>query len=878
MKKAFINIGMQHALSTLNGLMFMECAKDGFENIGMNAMQRFIHLSGGINWTNTTTACDEITQGFYDQIAKKLKLETKLEQSTQPIHEKFLVPAIGTAATVIDDILIKNGLVKQHYMSDLFSAGYAAYSVAEPISKLCAFYETPDSYDVNVNKVFFSPIQCAVGGLSMFALKHIFGMGDSIAASRNQAKKLVEYNKHLSRITDGKINFDNAVKTSFYVDQVLSLPSKIAAATLMRLEKFQKGGEFDPMTMFKQAFGCLGILIGERFSSHIIRKMILNNVGTNTNDVLTDKVNAIISSSDLLLKGSADTEVTSYLQNMSSDMQCITSQTQDIITAQSNLLTSIIKISEIDSAGVAWFEALDNSQSINISSKKTKVLQKELENKKANVDMLMQSILGQPRTVVERGALDFYVPQVQKESLELADLQKKVANENSSYTLQTLFSTVISLFGIMTKSYDLTQLGGILGEKCKANVDSLNKVTESFQLDIDSENLNALSPDFQLKFSESLKALEAAPTSLNNLLSDIALKFPKSVINALQTIDAINAKNSASEQISKLDDVGISLENLDKLFTFMANVQNSSYVKYYTNPFIDGVRLQKMKVNINGLDKLCIEDLKLEYGKHYLMTGKSGCGKTTFFSSIFGLPNFCDAITVKGSVTYGVGDYGKSPVIIQLTQNDNFPANVTLLDAIIYPNIISDDQKSKYLPLIERLMIEVQGLDPNIPSDSLNEELQYGLITRLHETQQNVYTSFSGGQKKKLALVGLTFNAMYKTGMIDIYFDQISQGKSHNESISIAKSKSSTALLLLDEIYNGLDDISKQNAIKLIKSYTPNKAVTITIEHQPKLDCYDYRININDNIDFFDLKTGSCITLNSEFDDTVCVAEFSQEC
>jgi hypothetical protein len=53
--------------------------------------------------------------------------------------------------------------------------------------------------------------------------------------------------------------------------------------------------------------------------------------------------------------------------------------------------------------------------------------------------------------------------------------------------------------------------------------------------------------------------------------------------------------------------------------------------------------------------------------------------------------------------------------------------------------------------------------------------------------------------------------------------------------------------------------------------------VKVAIEHQPKLDCYDYRININDHINFFDLKTGSCITLNSEFDDTVCVAEFSQE-
>ena len=51
----------------------------------------------------------------------------------------------------------------------------------------------------------------------------------------------------------------------------------------------------------------------------------------------------------------------------------------------------------------------------------------------------------------------------------------------------------------------------------------------------------------------------------------------------------------------------------------------------------------------------------------------------------------------------------------------------------------------------------------------------------------------------------------------------------------------------------------------------------VAIEHQPKLDCYDYRININDHINVFDLKTGSCITLNSEFDDTVCVAEFSQE-
>ena len=82
-------------------------------------------------------------------------------------------------------------------------------------------------------------------------------------------------------------------------------------------------------------------------------------------------------------------------------------------------------------------------------------------------------------------------------------------------------------------------------------------------------------------------------------------------------------------------------------------------------------------------------------------------------------------------------------------------------------------------------------------------------------------------------------------------------------------------------VYNGLDDASKKNAISLIKTYVPEKAVTITIEHQAQRVNYDCELHMQGDgrVNFTDLKSGYTKELNHNFNDDEivldpCCAEF----
>ncbi len=839
---------IQTGINLVNGIMFSECAKNGFTNPIMNAVQRFTHLSGGINWTGVDTGCDEITRIFRNDADRKKKDLI----SHKSIAEGLVTAGIGTACTVIDDtlkyfnIFDKVSIKSGNYLSDIFSCGYSFYDSAEAIGKLWTWGSTDKAYGTykidDTKDKFTKVLVAAVGGLSLWGIKQLFGMNDAISQQRAQGVKLAESQKLIKEMTGGEVDLSMTANISFITNEVLALIHKVNTAFLMDhdtltvLDNNEKN--FDKRGVIMNSCVFISSLIVTPKLGEAINNVIFNKVGLGVNDKLSSEMNKIISTPELLLKASSDTEIAQDLTSITSDTKVITKDIGKLMRAQSALLQSITRLGEAGVYATSIIESFDNTSEVNVSAKKLGALESEFSKTKAHLDMMNSEVLCQPKTVIERGALDFYVPQINDESDRLNQLQKERVNTNSSYNTSKSLGTLMPIAGLLVKAYDLALLG-----------------------------LFTVQPDDRDK------------PEAKNIWLDATLNSPRAIATAVQVMTAKGIANDAQNKIIDLDEMFVSIKRMSKLLKFIDSVENTSYVKYYTNPNLNGIKLQKVQVSVTGEKRLCIEDLTLDYGKNYLFTGKSGCGKTTLFTSLFGLPSFSEAIEVKGVITYGCS--GNAPAILLLTQNDNFAGNTTLLENIIYPTLVSKDTQMSYAPLIERMLIEIQGVNPDVNSHELAIEKEFGLPSRLFEVQQNMYTSFSGGQKKKIAIVGMVFNVMHKAGILDAYFEALGAGKSHKDALTLAKKSASPVMIMLDEVYNGLDDASKKNAISLIKTYVPEKAVTITIEHQAQRVNYDCELHMQGDgrVNFTDLKSGYTKELNHNFNDDEivldpCCAEF----
>jgi hypothetical protein len=118
-----------------------------------------------------------------------------------------------------------------------------------------------------------------------------------------------------------------------------------------------------------------------------------------------------------------------------------------------------------------------------------------------------------------------------------------------------------------------------------------------------------------------------------------------------------------------------------------------------------------------------------------------------------------------------------------------------------------------------------------------------------------------------MALTGLIVRIMKETGMLDIYNEQVSTGASHDNAIAIARNSAGPVLVLIDEVFNGLDSgmssvgfasSSKGLVMKTLKESLPSKAIVVSVEHQAQLDQYDHRIHLNGDgtHNFTDPRTG----------------------
>jgi len=244
--------------------------------------------------------------------------------------------------------------------------------------------------------------------------------------------------------------------------------------------------------------------------------------------------------------------------------------------------------------------------------------------------------------------------------------------------------------------------------------------------------------------------------------------------------------------------------------------------------------LQDLEIGIVGktadgivdraMDRLLvtIKDLKLDMGKVYAITGETGCGKTSLLSKIKGIKE--NGIYGKGAIYYPRAN-GKNPKILMLSQQDYFPLDSSLYEIILYPNKIPSDTElnSAKRAEISSLMEEIglhffkeksrnNVVDNNQDeyvenSDSEPQEAKKTDMVIDLDSKKNWYTVLSGGEKKKITIV----SAIIKRPDV----------------------------LILDEIFNGLDQESIALAQRMLKKYLPTTLI-LSVDHHARDNNYNF--------------------------------------
>lgn len=224
------------------------------------------------------------------------------------------------------------------------------------------------------------------------------------------------------------------------------------------------------------------------------------------------------------------------------------------------------------------------------------------------------------------------------------------------------------------------------------------------------------------------------------------------------------------------------LDKIDEINT----THTADIIERKVNRNDDSLVLCNLKIKIADRTLIYVDFLKFEFGARYLIVGDSGSGKSSLISKIMGIKNNC----IGGQ---GIIYYPENSDFEFISQQDYFPLNSTLKEIIFYPKNIEDNKMSQVIKLVEDMNLGQYDLDKI----------------------ENWYTTLSGGEKKKIMLI----SAIIKNPNI----------------------------LILDEVFNGLDlkSISVlQTAIKdnLLQS------IIISIEHNvkeaEKYEFYDHVLKI----------------------------------
>ena len=212
--------------------------------------------------------------------------------------------------------------------------------------------------------------------------------------------------------------------------------------------------------------------------------------------------------------------------------------------------------------------------------------------------------------------------------------------------------------------------------------------------------------------------------------------------------------------------------------------------------------LKDLEIGVGDRVLVITDELKLDMGKVYAITGESGCGKTSLLSKIKGIKE--NEVFGRGSIYYPEIS-GKNPKIVMLSQQDYFPLDASLQEVILYPDKtpidprINEQKKEEMITLLKEI-----GLYAFSSIDTVTKKEDKEVLNL--DSKKDWSTYLSGGEKKKVTIV----SALIKKPDI----------------------------LILDEIFDGLDAKSTVIIQQMLKKYLPN-ALILVVDHHAYDNNYD---------------------------------------
>ena len=223
-----------------------------------------------------------------------------------------------------------------------------------------------------------------------------------------------------------------------------------------------------------------------------------------------------------------------------------------------------------------------------------------------------------------------------------------------------------------------------------------------------------------------------------------------------------------------------SLKRVTKLIDLIdEKVERASHEFHQDNRII----IQNYTLKFKQQELISLDFLEFESAKHYAITGKSGCGKSSMLIDL-----------VKGVVpplsSSGNFYIPENQKIMFLDQDLYLPEGIELKKIIYFPSIFED------LELEQQVIIEnkIIALLEELEVFSGNRALKHSLESLLDDKK----VIFSGGQRKKI-------------GIIQAILAQ-------------------PDILILDEVFTGLDERSLINIQHSLKKYLAN-ATILSVDH-----------------------------------------------
>lgn len=265
------------------------------------------------------------------------------------------------------------------------------------------------------------------------------------------------------------------------------------------------------------------------------------------------------------------------------------------------------------------------------------------------------------------------------------------------------------------------------------------------------------------------------------------LRFDQRFIVSQAVDDVSGALSWGVKNARALAQIDLALSSINALLDKIADksTKTGQLIDYSQGPS-DEVSIDISNVSVGVESTLLVQEPHLLLKKAiYAASGRSGCGKSAFLSKLKGVVH--NQFWASGQVRYGTPG-GGAPKTMLVTQKDYLTPNATLLELILSAPASDFDVQTKKTQAIA-LLTELD-FDATHDLEKLNQWLS---------EENNYGKMLSGGQFKKVSIV--------------------------------AALMAKPDILILDEVFNGMDKKVIQVAQRMLKRDLPNTLIIVVDHH-----------------------------------------------